>query len=61
MNTLKMKNTMQDIKLYLVNAGSLAISMTHIDMTLKIALLLITIGYTLNRWYLLRKGNKDEN
>mgnify|MGYP003113924258 CR=1 FL=1 len=56
-----MNNTMQDIKLYLVNAGSLAISMTHIDMTLKIALLVITIGYTLNRWYLLRKDHNNEN
>jgi hypothetical protein len=56
-----MNDTMQDIKLYLVNAGSLAISMTHIDMTLKIALLVITIGYTLNRWYLLRKDNNNEN
>lgn len=51
---------MQDLKLYLLNAGTLTISMTQIDTILKIALLLISIGYTAQRWYYLRKENDDK-
>lgn len=51
---------MQDLKLYLLNAGTLTISMTQIDTILKITLLLISIGYTAQRWYYLRKENDDK-
>lgn len=43
---------MQDYKILLINAGSFGISMTNIDVTLKIVLLLVTIGYTIQKWYL---------
>jgi len=49
---------MTDLKLYLLNAGTLTLSMTHIDTVLKITLLVISIGYTAQRWYYLRKENK---
>ena len=54
---------MSDIKLYLLNASALAISMTNLEVIFKILLLVISIGYTLNKWVLLRdnkKQNKDE-
>jgi len=47
-----------DAKLYAVNAGTLAMSMTEIETTLKIILLVASIGYTAHRWYLL---NKEKN
>ena len=49
---------MQDYKILLINAGSFGISMTNIDVTLKIVLLLVTIGYTIQKWYLLKKNKK---
>jgi len=52
--------TMQDLKLYLLNAGTFTISMTEIDTVLKIGLLIISIGYTAQRWYYLRQENKSK-
>ncbi len=45
-----------DYKTILINAGTFGISMTNIDITLKILLLSITIGYTVQKWYLLNKN-----
>jgi hypothetical protein len=53
--------TMQDLKLYLINAGTFTISMTQIDTVLKISLLVISIGYTAQRWYYLRQENKNKD
>jgi len=46
---------MQDVKLYVLNAAALSISMTSIEIYLKILLLLVTIGYTLSRWVKLKE------
>lgn len=46
---------MQDYKTLFINMGSLGLSLTDIDIILKIALLIITIGYTLQKWYLMNK------
>jgi len=52
---------MGDMKMYLLNVGTLAISMSQIDMILKITLLALSVGYTAQRWYLLNKDkDKDE-
>ena len=48
----------QDYKTLFINMGTLGISLTDIDIILKIALLLITIGYTLQKWYLMNKTKK---
>ncbi len=48
-----------DFKTLLINAGAFGISMTNIDIALKIVLVLVTIFYTLQKWYLLNK-NKDK-
>tara|TARA_R110000851_G_scaffold9169_1_gene34409 strand:+ start:1361 stop:1513 length:153 start_codon:yes stop_codon:yes gene_type:complete len=45
----------EDIKLLAVNALTLAISMTHIEVTLKVILLLISIGYTVTKWVKLKE------
>ena len=48
-----------DIKVMMLNASTFIVSFAEIEMALKIALLLISIGYTAQRWYFLRKnGNK---
>jgi len=54
-------NWMGDIKMYLLNISTLAISMSHIDMILKITLLVLSVGYTAQRWYLLNKEANKKN
>ena len=48
----------QDYKTLFINFGSLGLSLTNIDIVLKITLLVITIGYTLQKWYLMNKKKK---
>ena len=44
-----------DIKLYLLNAGSFTVTMMDwLEPVLKITLLLVTIGYTAHKWWRLR-------
>jgi hypothetical protein len=48
----------QDVRLLLLNVTAMGISMSHVEMFLKISLLLVSIGYTAQRWWILYK-NKD--
>ncbi len=48
-----------DIRLLILNATTFTVSMSQIETTLKLLLLIISIGYTAQRWYFLRK-NIDE-
>ena len=48
----------QDYKTILINAGTFTISMTNIDVALKIILVSVTIGYTIQKWYLFNKNKK---
>jgi len=51
--------SLNDIKLYVMNAGTLGITtFTQIEDSLKILLLIITIGYTLSKWINIKKDNK---
>jgi|TARA_R110000868_G_scaffold232166_1_gene485662 hypothetical protein len=51
---------MQNFKIYFINLFSLMTAQfTNIDDALKIVLLLISIGYTLHRWYLLAKRKNE--
>jgi len=45
-----------DYKTLLINLGTFLFSMTNIDIALKITLLLLTIGYTAHKWYLMNKN-----
>ena len=47
---------MQDLKLYLLNAGAFTVTMMDwLEPVLKITLLVVTIGYTVHKWYKLKK------
>lgn len=47
-----------DYQILFINASSFTISLTNIDIVLKIILLGVTIGYTIQKWYLLNKKDK---
>jgi len=50
-----------DLKIYLFNSTAMAVSMTAIEPVLKIMLLVVSIGYTINRWLIMytdKKNNK---
>ena len=49
-----------DIRVMLLNAGTFVITFAQIEMALKIALLLISIGYTAQRWYIMHKNNNSK-
>ena len=48
-----------DIKMVAINISALAISMSQVDTGLKITLLVISIGYTLNKWYIEIKNKRN--
>ena len=49
-----------DIKLYLLNAGSFTVTMMDwLEPVLKITLLLVTIGYTAHKWWILKNDKKN--
>ena len=53
-----------DLKIYALNGTALLASLSGIEPFLKVLLLLVTIGYTINRWWFLRsdkKTVKDDN
>lgn len=50
-----------DLKIYLFNGTTMVISMTAIEPALKIMLLLVSIGYTINRWVALHTDKKNTN
>lgn len=45
----------QDIKILFINGIALGLSMTQLEVTLKIVLLAITIGYTISKWVKLKE------
>jgi hypothetical protein len=47
--------SVSDIKLYAANFLALGVTMTEIEVRLKILLLLIKIGYTVARWVNIKK------
>ena len=47
------------MKLYIINASTLGVTtFTNIEMGLKIFLLIVTIGYTVDKWIQLQKNKK---
>ena len=51
--------TAEDAKLYVLNLSALGVSMANVEVVLKVLLLMISIGYTAQRWYLLHQNSKD--
>lgn len=46
-------------KVYALNSISLFMTMTNMETALKVLLLVVSIGYTLNRWWMLNKETKE--
>ena len=57
--TVKIYKKMKgDYQTLIINAGSFGISLTNIDIALKIILVSVTIGYTIQKWLMLNKNKK---
>ena len=55
------ESKMDDIKVYSLNTFAFFMSIfDRVDAILKITLLLVSIGYTIAKWYELHKGKKEE-
>lgn len=52
---------MSDIKLFIINGVTLVVSFSELDTILKIILLTVSVGYTIQRWYLLDKDRREKN
>jgi hypothetical protein len=48
----------QDLKVYGLSIGTFGISMSNLDVVLKVTLMLVTIGYTIQKWYIMNKKSK---
>ena len=55
-----MKTMAGDIKLFFLNATTFALSLSDIDMILKILLLFVSIGYTVDKWIKINKKNEED-
>jgi len=53
-----MKLLMEDLKIYMINAVSLLVSFSNVEMGLKIVLLIASIGYTISKWVEIYKRRK---
>jgi hypothetical protein len=54
--------TFTDFKIYLLNTTVFLATLSEIEPILKVSLLIVSIGYTLNRWFVLnlnKKKNED--
>jgi len=50
--------SINDVKILALNSVVFGVSLTQIDIILKILLLLVSIGYTVHKWYLMYGKNK---
>tara|TARA_B110000285_G_scaffold211099_1_gene253497 strand:- start:1919 stop:2086 length:168 start_codon:yes stop_codon:yes gene_type:complete len=50
-----------DLKVYSLNTLSLMVSFSSAEDALKIILLMATIGYTIQKWYLMNKKDDRED
>jgi len=51
--------TVEDIKIYAANTLTVGVtSLTQLEIGLKIVLLIVTIGYTLSRWWEIKERRK---
>ena len=51
--------SLQELKLYAINGSTLGVTtFTQIEDWLKIILLVVTIGYTITKWFKIREEDK---
>jgi hypothetical protein len=58
-----MQNNWSEIKLWIFNSAAVAFTLTGFQDWLKIIILILTIGYTIRKWWLMEtdKNKKDEH
>ena len=56
---VKLVKMTNDYKTLFLNIGTFTVSMTNIDVFLKIILLSVSILYTLHKWYLMNENKKE--
>jgi hypothetical protein len=54
-------NNAHDIKLLVVNGFLISFTFSNVELGLKILSLLLAIGYTARRWWLMEKNKKNDN
>ena len=50
-----------EVKLWMINMAVITITFTQIENVLKLILLIISIGYTIDKWIDRRKNKKDDD
>jgi hypothetical protein len=54
--------TAEDMRIFVASTLTAGVTtLTHLETGLKILLLIVTIGYTLSRWYSIIEAKKDKN
>jgi len=48
-----------DLKVLTFNAATMALSFSELEEVLKILLLVASIGYTMQKWYIINKKRKE--
>lgn len=56
-----MNGWVSDMKLFLLNGSAFMISLSTLETSLKILLLLVSIGYTIYKWWITSKRKKNDN
>ncbi len=51
----------EDIKIITVNSIMLMLTFTHLDIVLKTMLVIVTLGYTIDKWVSHRIDRKNKN
>lgn len=51
--------SISDVKLFSANSAALAVSYTTVSESIKLLILLLTLGYTINKWYIMVQKNKQ--
>jgi hypothetical protein len=54
-------NNAHDIRLLVVNGFLISFTFSNVELGLKILSLLLAIGYTARRWWLMEKNKKNDN
>jgi len=50
-----------ELKLWIINTSVITLTFTDFDNFLKLVLLIVTIGYSIDKWCMLRKNKKDKD
>lgn len=50
-----------EVKLWMINMSVITITFTQIENILKLILLIVSIGYTINKWIDRRKNKKEDD